>query len=101
MFITEYLVVFSKLQVLKQIDAKTVCDKLLLFIPEALYCSYLNSDGLRIGEATRVSIASHEKLTIMVLPFEIEDESLVLAIKNNCNLKEIVTTVKHCFSSFR
>ena len=82
------------MQVLRKIDAQSICERLLNLEPEILYASYLNATGSREAEAIKNSIVDFERLTIIVLPLHPGKETLVLAARTGCDLNEIVATAK-------
>jgi hypothetical protein len=84
----------GSLQVIQELDAQSICEKLLDLEPEVLYSSYLSSSGSRVAEATRGSITKFERLTVMVLPLLPSKESLVLATPANSDLSGIITRAK-------
>jgi hypothetical protein len=82
------------LQVMRDLGAQSICEKLLDLEPEVLYSSYLSASGFRVAEAIKSSIANFEKLTVLVLPLHLGKESLVLATPIDSDLKGIVARAK-------
>jgi hypothetical protein len=80
-------------------DPQSICDKLLSQDLRIMYSSFFNSEGSRVGEATRDLIGLREILTIMVLPLRPgKDERLVLAAPFGSDMIEIVAKAKSLLS---
>jgi hypothetical protein len=86
------------MQLVRQLDPQSICEKLLTLDSKILYSSYLDSAGSIVGEATKSLIGFYDELTVMVLPLHPGKGALVLAAPIGSDLTEIVTKAKslHC-----
>jgi len=84
----------TETQVVKEVDAQSICEKLLALDSKILYSSYLDYNGQSLGEATRRLIGIYDKLTIVILPLLSSKGELVLAVPVGSDLIEIVAKVK-------
>ena len=57
------------MQTVRELNPRLICEKLLSVDSKILYSSYLDSEGRRVGEATKNLIEIYEALTVMILPF--------------------------------
>ena len=88
----------AETQVIREVDAQSMCEKLLARDSRILYSSYLDSDGQRVGEATRSLIGIYDELTIVMLPLLPGKGELVLAVPVESDLIEIVGKAKSLIS---
>jgi len=86
------------MQIVREVNPQSICEKLLTLDSKILYSSYLDSEGQRVGEATKSLIGLCDKLTIMVLPLHPGKRAFVLAAPIGSDLTDIVTKAKslHC-----
>ncbi len=82
------------MQIVREVNPQSICEKLLTLDSKILYSSYLDSEGQRVGEATSRLIGLYDKLTIMTLAVSSGKGALVLAAPIGSNLTEIVTKAK-------
>ena len=87
------------MQTVTELSPQGICERLLELDSNLLYSSYLDSEGRRVGEATKDLIKMYEALTILLLPLRRELGSLVLATPIGSDLTEIVTKAKKIFDS--
>ena len=83
------------MQAVGEVNAQLICDRLLTLDSKILYSSYLDSEGRRIGEATKRAIGLYDELTVMVLPLHPSKDALVLAADTGSDWTEIVTKAKN------
>ena len=84
----------AALQIVREFDPQSTCEKLLTLDSKVLYSSYLDSAGSVLGEATKNLIGFYDELTIMSLPVHPGRGALVLAVPIGSDLTEIVTKAK-------
>jgi hypothetical protein len=82
------------MQTLVAPDAQTTCDELLNLDGKIMYSGFLDESGSMVGEATKDSISSYDRLTVMVLPINSSKSSLVLAAVSGSDLTNIVERAK-------
>jgi len=82
------------MQIVREADPQSICDKLLTLDSEILYSSYLDSEGRRLGEAVKRLIGLYDELTVMVLPLHPGKDSLVLASPIGSDLTDITAKAK-------
>jgi hypothetical protein len=87
------------MQTVRELSPQVVCERLLELDSNLLYSSYLDSEGRRVGEATKDVIKMYKVLTVLLLPLRHELGSLVLATPVGSDLTEIVTKAKKIFDS--
>ena len=81
-------------QIVRELDPQSMCEKLLALDSKILYSSYLDYAGSRVGEATKSLIGFYDKLTVMVLPLRPGKGALVLAAPIGSDMIEIVMKAK-------
>jgi hypothetical protein len=82
------------LQIVREFDPQSICEKLLTLDSKILYSSYLDEAGSVLGEATKNLIGFYDELTVMMLPLHLGKGALVLAAPLGSDLTEIVTKAK-------
>jgi len=82
------------MQIVREANPQSMCEKLLAMDSRILYSSYIDSDGQRVSEATKRLIGLYDELTIMVLPLP-DKGTLVLAAPVGSDLTDIVTNAKN------
>jgi hypothetical protein len=86
------------MQVLRKVNPQSTCESILDLDHEIVYSSYVDVSGSIVGEATKVSIASYNRLAIMVIPIPSGD-SLILATVVGSNIAKIVEKARRLLIS--
>ena len=84
----------STLQIMREVSRQSMCEKLLTLDSKILYSSYLDSEGRRVGEASKRLIELYDELAVMVLPLHPLKDALVLAVPIGSDLIDIITKAK-------
>jgi hypothetical protein len=71
-----------------------VCEKMLEIDSRIMYAGYLKSDGCLESETMRKAIAYYNELTIMSLPIQTHGDSIVLAVRVDSDISEVVSRAK-------
>jgi hypothetical protein len=82
------------MQIVREVNPQSICEKLLALDSKILYSSYLDSEGHRLGEPTKNLIVLYDKLTITLLPIHSDKEAFVLAVPIGSDLTGIVRKAK-------
>ena len=83
------------MQIVREGNPQSICEKLLTLDAKILYSSYLESEGQSVGEATNSLIGFYDELTIMSLPVNPGRGALVLAVPIGSDLAEIIMKAKN------
>jgi hypothetical protein len=84
----------------KEVDAQSMCERLLEMDHRVMYSSFLDARGSIIGEATRNTISNCNFLTIMYVPIGPGKDSLVLATLVGSELSPILQKARRILAPY-